>query len=77
MASMNSLSSINAARFGVEYLPSSIVLRVGSREMFIGRDFRKRYSYVNPVFDCRAGVEQGYLELVLFSRWVVVLSKAR
>ncbi len=73
---MVSLNSMNA-RFGAEYLPSSIVIRVGRREIFIGPDFRKRYTYTNPVFDCRAGVEQGYLELVLFSKWLVVLSKAR
>ena len=53
------------------------MIRVGRREIFIGPDFRKRYTYTNPVFDCRAGVEQGYLELVLFSKWLVVLSKAR
>lgn len=74
---MVSMNSMNAARFGAEYLPTSIVIRLGSREMFIGRDFRKRYDYLNPVFDCRAGVEQGYLELVLFSKWLIVLSKAR
>jgi len=74
---MVSMNSMNAARFGAEYLPTAIVIRLGSREMFIGRDFRKRYAYLNPVLDCRAGVEQGYLELVLFSKWLIVLSKAR
>jgi hypothetical protein len=73
MVSMNSMN----ARFGAEYLPSSIVIRVGRREIFIGPDFRRRFSSMNPVLDCRAGNEAGYVELVLFSKWLIVLSKAR
>jgi hypothetical protein len=52
-------------------------MRIGQRELFIGPDFRNRFSQVNPVFDCRAGIEAGYLEIVLFSKWLIVLSRAK
>jgi hypothetical protein len=65
------------ARFGSEYVPSSFVLRIGQREVFIGPDFRNRYSSLNPVLDCRAGSEAGYLEVVLFSKWLIVFSRAK
>lgn len=66
-----------ASRFGVEYAPTSFLMRVGRREIFVCRDFRKRYYRVNPVLDCSAGVEPGHLELLLLRRWLVILSKAR
>ncbi|HEY8609584.1 MAG TPA: hypothetical protein VIM12_20900 [Noviherbaspirillum sp.] len=64
------------SRFGVEYAPTSFLLRVGRREIFVCRDFRKRYYRVNPLIDCSAGVEAGHLELLLLRRWLVILSKA-
>jgi len=73
MANLNTVGT----RFGSEYVPSSFVMRFGRREMFVGRDFRKRYSLINPVLDCRTGSEAGYLELVVCSKWLVVLSQAK
>ena len=65
------------SRFGIEYAPTSFLMRVGRREIFVCRDFRKRYYRVNPILDCSAGVEPGHLELLLLRRWLVLLSKAR
>lgn len=73
MANLNTIGT----RFGSEYVPSSIVVRFGRREIFIGPDFRKRYSSVRPILDCRTGIEPGYVELVLFRKWLIVLSRAR
>ena len=64
-------------RFGSEYVPSSFVMRFGQREIFIGPDFRKRYSLLSPVLDCRTGSEPGYVELVLLRKWLIVLSRAK
>ena len=72
MANLNTVGT----RFGSEYVPSSFVMRFGQREVFIGPDFRKRYSSLSPMLDCRTGSEPGYVELVLFSKWLVVLSRA-
>jgi len=74
MAHMNSSFT---ARFGLEYAPTSFLVRFGRREIFVCRDFRKRYYHVNPVIDCSTGVEPGYLELLLLRRWLIILSKAR
>lgn len=64
-------------RFGLEYAPTSFLMRLGRREVFVCRDFRKRYYRVNPVIDCSTGIEPGHLELLLLRRWLVILSKAR
>ena len=74
---MAHLNNSFGARFGLEYAPTSFLLRFGRREMFVSRDFRKRYYRVNPVIDCSTGVEPGHLELLLFKKWLVILSKAR
>ncbi|MGE5621581.1 MAG: hypothetical protein ACM3WS_00275 [Bacillota bacterium] len=63
--------------FGMEYAPTSFLLRFGRREMYVCRDFRKRYYKVNPVLDCSTGIEPGHLELLVFRKWLVILSKAR
>jgi hypothetical protein len=65
------------ARFGLEFAPASFLLRLGRREVFVCRDFRKRYYQVNPLLDCSTGIEPGHVELLLFRRWLVILSKAR
>jgi hypothetical protein len=65
------------SRFGVEYAPSSFLLRLGRREIFVCRDFRTRYYTVNPILDCSTGIQRGHVELVLFRKWLVILSKAR
>jgi hypothetical protein len=74
---MNNMNNAFGARFGVEYAPTSFLLRMGKREIFASRDFRKRYYTVNPVMDCSAGIEPGHLEILLFRRWLIILSKAR
>jgi hypothetical protein len=73
MANLN----IIGTRFGSEYVPSSFAMRFGQREIFVGRDFRKRYSSLSLVLDCRTGSEPGYVELVLLRKWLIVLSRAR
>ena len=65
------------SRAGIETTPSSFMMRVGRREMFVCRDSRNRYYKVNPVIDFGTGVEAGYLEILLFRKWLVVLSKSR
>ena len=73
MAQLN--QSLNSGFF--ERAPTSFLLRLGRRELFVCRDFRKRYYHVNPVLDCSTGIEAGHLEFLLFKRWLVILSKAR
>ena len=65
------------ARFGLEYAPTSVLIRLGKREIFVCQDFRKRYYSVNPVIECSTGVQPGHLEILLFRKWLMILSKAR
>lgn len=74
---MAQLNHFIAPRFGVEYAPMSFLMRLGRREIFVCRDFRKRYYHVNPVLDCSTGIEPGHLEFLLLRRWLIILSKAR
>ena len=74
---MANSQSFAGTRFGLEYAPNSFLLRVGRREIFVCRDFRKRFYRVNPILDCSTGIERGHLEIVLLKRWLVILSKAR
>ncbi|HJV85158.1 MAG TPA: hypothetical protein VJ698_06750 [Noviherbaspirillum sp.] len=74
---MMHLNNSFGPRFGLEYAPTSFLLRLGRREIFVCRDFRKRYYTVNPLIDVSTGIEPGHLELLLFRRWLVILSKAR
>lgn len=77
MATLNSsLSSRFSARFGLEYMPTSFLIRMGKREVLVCRDFRKRYYAVNPVIECDTGIEAGHLEVLLMRRWLLILSKA-
>jgi hypothetical protein len=73
---MTNLNASLPARFGREYLPSSLLLQIGRRELFIGRDFRPRYYAVNPVVECCAGVAAGHFEVLLFRKWLVIFKKA-
>jgi hypothetical protein len=57
-------------------LPQTMALRLGRRELSVGRDMRRRYDDPHPVIACRPGVDKGHLEVLLFRRWCVVLSKA-
>jgi hypothetical protein len=65
------------SHFGLIYAPMSFLLRLGRREIFVCRDFRKRYYKVNPLIDCSTGIEPGHLEVLLLRRWLLILSKAR
>ncbi|CAN5501631.1 hypothetical protein BH11PSE11_BH11PSE11_13760 [soil metagenome] len=73
MASYNSIST----HFGMEYAPTSLLVRLGRREIFVCRDFRKRYYALNPILDCSTGIEAGHIEFVFLRRWLIILSKAR
>ncbi len=64
-------------RFSVQVSPSTFSIRLGHREIFICRDFRRRYYRVNPIIECSTGVQIGHLEILLFRKWLVILSKAR
>lgn len=62
--------------FGLEYAPVPFLMRFGRRELLVTRDFRKRFYAVNPIIECDTGVEPGHVEILLFGRWLLILSKA-
>lgn len=63
-------------QFGLSDLPTPRLLRWGTREIAVCRDFRKRFYPVRPLIDCRPGVESGHLEVLFFRKWLVILSGA-
>ncbi|NML61681.1 hypothetical protein HHL21_11440 [Massilia sp. RP-1-19] len=69
------MTTLNST-FGMEYAPTPFMIRFGRREMLVTRDFRKRFYAVNPFIECDTGVEPGHVEILLFSRWLLILSKA-
>ncbi len=73
---MTTLNSTFGSRFGLEYAPTSFLLRMGRRELLVTRDFRKRYYAVNPIIECDTGVQAGHVEVLLMRRWLLILSKA-
>lgn len=73
---MTLLNNGFGSRFGLEYAPSSFLVRMGKREMLVCRDFRKRYYTVNPLIECDTGIEPGHVEVLLMRRWLLILSKA-
>jgi hypothetical protein len=64
-------------RFSLQYAPTSFLMRFGRREIFVCRDVRQRYYSVNPILDCSTGIQAGHLEILLFRRWLVILSRAK
>ncbi len=64
-------------RCSLEKTPSSFSVRFGRREIFVCRDTYIRRYRVNKIAEFNAGIQPGHLEIVLFRRWLVVLSKAR
>ncbi len=74
---MTNLEQTFEPRFSVQFSPSTFLMRLGSREIFVCLDFRKRQYRVNPIIDCSTGVQAGHLEILLFRKWLVILSKAR
>ncbi len=73
---MTTLNSTFGSRFGLEYAPTSFLLRMGRRELLVTRDFRKRFYAVNPIIECDTGVQAGHVEVLLMRRWLLILSKA-
>jgi hypothetical protein len=71
------MATLNSS-FGIDHAPAPapFMLRFGSRELQVKRDFRKRFYAVNPVIECDTGVDAGHLEILLCKRWLLVLSKA-
>jgi hypothetical protein len=70
-------ASISNSRFDRTYAPTSSLLRWGKREILVRRDYRAHFYRVNRFIDCNPGVVAGYLEILFFRRWLVILSKAR
>lgn len=62
---------------GLSHIPASHLLRWGTRQIIVCRDFRPRFYRVRPMIDCRPGVESGHLEILFFRKWLVVLSGVR
>ena len=73
---MTNLQITSDSRFGMESTPSSILMRFGKRELFICRDYYKRLYRSNPLIECSAGVQPGHLQILLFRRWLIVMSKS-
>lgn len=69
------MTTLNSS-FGVEYAATPFLARFGRREILVTRDFRKRFYPVNPIIECDTGVEPGHVEVLLFRRWLLILSKA-
>lgn len=63
-------------RFSLQLSPTSFLLRLGRREIFVCRDYRQRAYYVNPVLDCSTGIQAGHLEILFCKKWLIILSKA-
>ncbi len=74
---MTTLNSTFGSRFGLEYAPTSFLLRMGRRELWVTRDFRKRFYAVNPIIECDTGVQAGHVEVLLLRRWLLILSTTR
>lgn len=74
---MANLNTTFNADYGLEFTPSSFLIRLGVREIFVCRDTRRRFYKTNPVIDFSTGLERGHVEMLLFRRWLVIFSKAR
>jgi len=69
------MTTLNSS-FGLKYALIPFMIRIGRREILVTRDFRKRFYAVNPIIECDTGVEPGHLEVLIFRRWLLILSKA-
>lgn len=69
------MTTLNSS-FGLHNTPAPFLARFGSREIRVTRDFRKRFYAVNPIIECDTGIDPGHVEVLLFGRWLMVLSKA-
>lgn len=64
-------------QFGLSYTLASHLLRWGTRQIIVCRDFRTRFDRVRRVLDCRTGLELGHFEILIFRKWLVIFSRAR
>ncbi len=74
---MTNLEQSFDTRFTMQFSPSTFLIRFGRREIFVCKDFRNRHYRVNPVIECSTGIQAGHLEVLMFRKWLVILSKAR
>ncbi len=51
-------------------------IRFGRRQLSFCYDTHVRRYTVKPVLECTAGAQPGHLEILMFRRWLLVLSKA-
>lgn len=63
--------------YSMESTPSSFLIQLGRREIFICRDCRKRFYKVHPIIEFSTGIEAGHLEVLLFRKWLIIFSKSR
>lgn len=74
---MANMTSSLPSGFHLGYLATTMQLRVGRREISIGRNCRTLFYRANPILECSPGIAKGHLQILLFRRWLIVLSKAR
>jgi hypothetical protein len=74
---MTNLEQSFDTRFSIQFSPSTFLVRFGRREIFMCMDFRRRHYQVNPIIECSTGIQAGYLEILLFRKWLMILSKAK
>lgn len=56
--------------------PFTFTARFGRRQLSFGYDTKVRRYAVKPWFECTAGAARGHLDILMFRRWLLVLSKA-
>lgn len=79
MTSTTSSKQWNLAASGPlrEPIPFGFSIRFGRRQLSFCYDpYVRRYA-VKPLLECSAGAQPGHLEILMFRRWLLVLSKAR
>lgn len=73
---MANMTSSLSTGFNLDYVATTVQLRVGKREVSISRDCRTRYYLAHPLIECRPGVAPGHLQILLLRKWLIVLSQA-
>lgn len=72
---MSSVPVNSISQFGRAYSFDVFELRIGRRRLCLTQDVRNRFD--RGLIRCSAGVQRGHLEISLFGRWVLVMSRAR
>jgi hypothetical protein len=57
-------------------IPFGFSIRFGSRQLSFCYDTYVRRYPVKPILECTAGAQPGHLQILMFRRWLLVLSKA-